>query len=101
MTTPLWLLKLLKLDPVSKDQRLREKHRKRHGYFAVCPVCNAWEHKGKGIATEHYDNETDKRTCGECGYVWRALVAPLGCISLKNSIWSEHDQQFISAPGDE
>lgn len=60
----------------------REKHIQKyihhHGATHACPKCNVWEHDGNRITTEYYDRETDKRTCGECGFIWRSFFCPAG-----------------------
>lgn len=84
----LWLLKLFKQDEHSK----REKHitgfMHKYGATHACPDCEVWEHDGNLITTELYCQATDKRTCGECGFVWRSIFTPAGHTWLEEYTWN-------------
>lgn len=55
----------------------------KHGSDSCCPTCRVWESQGNEITTEALSDGSDKRTCGKCGYQWRAIFTPAGFVSIE------------------
>ena len=55
----------------------------RGGCDSCCPKCKKWEYQGNKIETRYFDNDLDKRTCGNCGHDWLAIFTPAGFVEVK------------------
>lgn len=88
-----WLLKLIKQDGHSKREKHIEDYMHKYGATHACPECKVWEHDGNHITTEYYCQATEKRVCGECGYVWRSVFTPAGHTWLEDYVWK--GEEFV------
>jgi hypothetical protein len=52
------------------------------GWDSACERCNVWESEGNSIITVDLDGGSQKRTCGNCGYIWRSNFTPAGFINI-------------------
>jgi len=76
-----------------EESDIREDFIRKNGATHACPKCNKWEHEGTIIYTEIYCDQTDKRTCTNCGYVWRSHFCPAGHVWLKGYEWN--GEEFV------
>lgn len=53
------------------------------GCNSACPRCKAWEHQGNKITTEDSNDQTQTRTCTNCGHTWKAIFTPAGFIPVE------------------
>ena len=54
---------------------------------SACSRCKVWESAGNQITTEPMDDGSEKRKCGVCGYMWRAIFTPAGFVKVGE--WDE------------
>jgi len=78
-----------------QENKLVKDYLSRNGSTHACPKCNKWEHEGNTIYTEIYCDQTDKRTCTNCGYVWRSHFCPAGHAWFEGYTWN--GEEFVKS----
>ncbi len=55
----------------------------RGGCNSCCPKCKKWEHQGNIIKTTYFNDDIEKRNCGNCGHEWLAIFTPAGFVEVE------------------